>query len=58
MSWGFTEKYQFLGGVGVQENPIFRGGLPKKGKRGGSVLERGGWYPNAHYAIFIIFYLI
>ena len=47
--WAFTEKSDFLGGV--QEKPIQRGGLPKKGgglgqfadlRGGGLARKRGG----------------
>ena len=62
---GFLWKIQLLGG-GVHKKLIKRGGLPKKRvlgefadlrgawqERGGGLFDEGGWYPNAHYTIFL-----
>ena len=57
--FGFTEKFDLGGegggggGGGGHERPIYRGkGLVRK-REVVFLRWRGGWYPNAHYDIFL-----
>ena len=56
MSWGFTEKYQFLGGVKFKKTQYLEGDCLKSEKEG-VVFWRGEVDTPMHTAIFIIFFI-